>query len=1216
MARPRTGLYHRVVGRVLVCALVVMLPLMASSPVPAAAPSSVPQARVIVQLEGRAAIAEVGGLPDASTLARIRSRQQAAASAITSALDGATVEREYTLAFNGLAVRIPEGAQAVEAIAALPGVLAVYPDEPFVPALFSSAEQIGATEVWAGLDDATTAGEGVKVAVLDSGIDISHAAFDPAGFSYPPGFPRGDVRYTTAKIPAARIYIRPDDPPLAGEQYPSPGANGSSHGTHLAGIVGGRPVTATYHGVDRTISGIAPAAWLLNYRLFYPSVSGREVVYTAELLAAIDDAVADGADVLLAGWASHSPVAPFASPVVAALEVAMDAGCIVVAAAGNDGPELGTASRVPGGSARAIAVGAVTKHSEIQTHFVDVTGPEPVLDTLKNGRYAPAEFGGQLAGPLGPVSYTPVELVSTSGDPYACDPLPSRTLGGRVAVIRRGECPFGDKAYYAQEAGAVAAVIVNDDDTLLPIACGGPYCGPGVIRIPVVLVTRTFGREIIAWGTLHHEDATLRLDPGGREISTEGDATSAFSARGPSFQRYLKPDIVAPGVAILSAALGSPTAVAQLSGTSVAAAHVAGAAALLRQLHPDWGHDRAKAALVGTASSAVTGLAEQLGSLQWGAGRIDIAAAAEAELVIDPPIASVGQVPAGTVLTSSLRLHDLRHAGETAAYSFSAVDQTGLRLSPPQRVTLSPGQDLAVEVRVQVESLASAGPAGATLVVAGPTGSVRVPFWAHVLNAAATENVLVIDNDFSFFEGYEDYAGLVIEALDEAGYGCHVWDADAHFDRPQTIPDLVDLQQYSVLIWVTGDNVHASGYFAVETPLTGRDQGIIAAYLEGGGRLLAMGKNLAEASDVNQNPDPTWGRSPLYHYYLGAHWLQGSLVGDDRQGALRAAGLPNTFLQGTELSLGRSPTDPSPQESVDEVGVGGTPDGADLGFVQPILAVTGGQPLGSGYVGVAKACEPTFAEPAPACTYRTVYYSFGPEGLGAESTLSLSDLLRRSFSWLTDAVSVSLADAVWGPNEPLVVRADAASSEGDLRSFEWQVETGSGTRQVTTAEPEITVRWDSHGLYAVSVAAVDSHFHRAIANAQVRVIAGGNSTLVASRSAANPGDLVTLTLVLRNSTGGPLEVAARLPVPPDTAYVSHDDGRFEQGALVLEAPLGPGAEETATLSVRVAEGAQGTIRAEAEFVSGGEVFGRSVEVLVGTRLRLPLVLHRATQVGR
>jgi len=178
----------------------------------------------------------------------------------------------------------------------------------------------------------------------------------------------------------------------------------------------------------------------MNYRIFYPSVgSSREVAYTAEILRAIDDAVRDRADVIACGWSSISPRSAFASPEAEALAVAMDAGIVVVASAGNEGPSSGSVSRVPGGIERVITVGATSKNQYIAYDLVSVTAPAPVPDNLQGQSFARALFGPSIQDLVGPFSLVDVRQVAPDGSRLGCQPLLSNSLSGKAVLIQRGD---------------------------------------------------------------------------------------------------------------------------------------------------------------------------------------------------------------------------------------------------------------------------------------------------------------------------------------------------------------------------------------------------------------------------------------------------------------------------------------------------------------------------------------------------------------------------------------------------------------------------------------------------------------------------------------------------------------------------------------------------------------------------------------------------------
>ncbi|MHB0859010.1 MAG: S8 family serine peptidase, partial [Anaerolineae bacterium] len=179
----------------------------------------------------------------AEHLAQIEQSHTMARESLARALPDAEVRAAYRVALNGLALWLPEGdVDAVDTLLALPGIQAVYEEDVFELASFASVPAIGADAYWPTVGGAENAGAGVRIAVLDDGIALDHPMFDAAGYSYPSGYPRGDTRYTTPKVIAARAYSRPSDPPAPGEESPVPGPLGTGHGTHVAGIAAGNLV--------------------------------------------------------------------------------------------------------------------------------------------------------------------------------------------------------------------------------------------------------------------------------------------------------------------------------------------------------------------------------------------------------------------------------------------------------------------------------------------------------------------------------------------------------------------------------------------------------------------------------------------------------------------------------------------------------------------------------------------------------------------------------------------------------------------------------------------------------------------------------------------------------------------------------------------------------------------------------------------------------------
>lgn len=1211
------------------------------SSIRAAATQEDEERRVIIQLEAPSAALAFGpqlavdGGPTlqaelSAYIEALDAEQHAVAQDVASAVAGAEAVATYRWALNGLAVRLPAGSDDdLTALRAIPGVRAVFEEVTYHPALFSSLEMIGAPALWAQLGGQAQAGQGVRIAVLDNGIDIDHPMLAPTGFTFPEGFPLGDERFTTAKVIAARAYFRPTDPPLAGEDTPLPGPGASRHGTHVAAVAAGIPVSATVGGQTLPLSGVAPGAQLMNYRVFYPGErTGVEEARSTEVLRALDDAIADGADVILSSWVSASPRFPFLTAEATAVEAAIQAGIVVVSAAGNDGPAYGSASRLLGGFDPAISVGAVTKTPILASNHLDVTGPGEVPEFLQNIPLGLALFGAPLDDLFGPTTYISVAEIEGGAFRFACEQLPAGSLEGQIALIERGECPFANKVFFAQQAGAVAVVIRNTDDTVVDFACSGDFCAPNQIRIPAVMVSQSAGEDLASWRTLF-PNATLQIDPRARLTEVVPGVVWENSARGPAFMRYLKPDLVAPGVSVLAAS-GDGALYEQMTGTSVAAAHVAGVAALLLQANPDWGHTEVKSALMAGAEAA--GLwadpdgIEPAGVLARGAGLVDAAAAAATPLLIDPPSIALPEVRAGQVVTVSLVLTDTRASGDEITYT-SAVSVTGMAsVALPGPIALAPGETITTPVRVTASTAAGAGDATADIVLTGGGATARVPLWARFAPAAQAADILLIDNDFSNFDTFTDYARVITPVLDALPYSYSYWDADLRFDNPQTIPDLATLQRFPMIIWLTGDNKSPFGTFVVDTPLTPIDLQLLADYLEGGGRLLAIGQNVAEASDVNPNPDPTFGRADLYHYYLGARWLQGNVFAPNDaamsppSGEVAVTGVGGSAMNQVALDLGVEGDGEGNQTSIDEIAPGGLPDGSDLDLVAPILQAVHARPIEAGYVGVIKWDDPTIEDRTPEIAYRSAYLSFGVEGINnREGVTTRAQLLRRALDWLSDEVSVELLPTAAGLVDLTRLEASATSStRSRITQFRWQIALGDEVLEtVTSREPFIFFAFPEAGEYLVTVEATDALGHTAVAEEIVTAVPGGGSTLAVDKTEAVPGDTLVYSTVLQNTGDVTTTVSFSLTLPAGTSYVSHTGAGVtfdpDTDTLAFSGTLIPNAAIEVRLTVRIDEDiAPGAvITATGRYAADSLTFERVVRTLVLLRTFFPVVANQA-----
>jgi subtilisin family serine protease len=318
-----------------------------------------------------------------SYLRTLAAAQRSLQSRIATRFPGARFGWSYSVVLNGFSVLLPR-AQA-DRLATTPGVAAVWPSLRYRPLLDRSVKLIKAQAVH-GPGGATT-GQGMKIGIVDDGIDASHPFFNPAGYTPPPGFPKGQVAATNAKVIVARAFA-PPSPGWRNAGKPFDPVF-SEHGTHVAGIAAGNGSTRTQGG--RTVGGVAPAAYLGNYKvLTVPTVAGVGLNGNSpEIAKGIEMAVRDGMDVVNLSL-GEPEIEPSRDLVVRALDGAAAAGVVPVVAAGNDFAEFGGGSITsPGSAARAITVAAVTPDRRPLLAEFSSAGPTPVSLQLKPDISAP-----------------------------------------------------------------------------------------------------------------------------------------------------------------------------------------------------------------------------------------------------------------------------------------------------------------------------------------------------------------------------------------------------------------------------------------------------------------------------------------------------------------------------------------------------------------------------------------------------------------------------------------------------------------------------------------------------------------------------------------------------------------------------------------------------------------------------------------------------------
>ncbi len=834
---------------------------------------------------------------------------------------GAQVDLSYQVVFNGLAIDPGMDTKTAERLlSALPNVKAVYPDYAHQPDLYASVPLINAPVMYESpeIGGIEYAGAGVKVASMDGGAHHAAEMFDGTGYSYPADFPPnglGMIENNNGKIIASRVYFRSWDPPIPEDANPWPGPGATSHGTHTSSTAAGNEVIAEYGGITTTLSGVAPAAWVMSYRVFYNSVNGIGSFYSAEGIAALEDIAMDGADVLNNSWGGGpTSVGGEFDPLDQALINAANSGVFVTMSNGNAGPGYGTGDHP---SSEYINVAASTTDGTYAAGAFSVTAPEPITDTLQDMAYATAAFGAPL--PVGEVitySFVTAESVAPA-NVLGCDPFPADSLTGKAVLISRGICNFSLKVFNAQQAGASFAVVYNNaagGDALINMSSGGHP-----VTISSIFIGYTDGMGMVDWYNTYLDASVATLDTVAVQVGNTPDFIASFSSRGPGAGNVLKPDITAPGVNILAQGYGEVPGedphlgYGQASGTSMAAPHVTGAAALLRQVHPDWSNAYIKSALMSTSKYIGVWIDDIINHdphaqpLDMGAGRLDLTNAADPGVILDPPSLSFGEIVTGTVQTITVNVTSV--AETTQVYTLGAELVAGYFPTPTvdalpaisfdvASLSLEPGATASFVVSFD-PSQGFIGDNQGHVTLTSADYFAHMPAWARV-TPEPFGGVLVIDSDFSSLTSYPDYTAYYTSALDNLGISYDVWDADAHFANPTTIPDAASLAAYDAVIFFTGDHYEPNGTYTVATPLTALDMNILTEYANRGGVVIAMGQDMAAvlASDVYDEG------TLFYNFVLGGNWLQDSLTGYDLPSALAVAS-PDApaALQGATLDL-------------------------------------------------------------------------------------------------------------------------------------------------------------------------------------------------------------------------------------------------------------------------------------------------------------------------
>ena len=669
-----------------------------------------------------------GGAAQPLALQGAQISERISARAAITALGG-TVNAEYRYLINGLRIHIP--ATQLEALRANPHVAdvqlvtrykrmtvtggAVSGRGGATPSNAGAATEVQAKNVWAQTATSKAGtGFGVKVAVIDTGIDYTHDDF----------VRDGDLTFPTAKVVAGYDLVGDAYAPGDGgiHELPQPDsdpmdctiAQGGGHGTHVAGTIAGYgiknghtygTVAGEYYKSTTDVStftlapGMAPLASLIAIRVF--GCDGA-----TELAAdGIEKAVALGANVI--NLSLGSPYGIKGGAEQAAINAAEKAGVTVVIAAGNEGDQpflVGSPSTEDGAISvaalddRALYPGATLAIRSDHSAYSDVTSGGTAVAFLNTNLFSLGDsyFGNPILKVAHTTASTQYEAdytldgyalgcpaIGADGTNYTQDWDTTANFTGDIVVIRRGDCTFAEKVAAMLAKGAEGVIILQKksvlnggDQTSYP-----PFQGPDTptTEIPVLMANGVAEAALSA----RIDGEYTWIKPLAAGVANPNYHTVApFSSGGPRWGDLgLKPEIAAPGVDIVSAASGSGNGVAWFSGTSMATPVVAGVAALVKQANPKWTPALIKSALINTAKS----VGSEIPLRSVGAGRVNAFNAVKAKVTIDAgPNAtmSFGMVygDASAVITKSQTFKLTNSGTSSVTYKFTAASAAGYTL--------------------------------------------------------------------------------------------------------------------------------------------------------------------------------------------------------------------------------------------------------------------------------------------------------------------------------------------------------------------------------------------------------------------------------------------------------------------------------------------------------------------------------------------------------
>lgn len=681
------------------------------------------------------------------------------------------------------AVFVEASAEMAAEFRALPGVRYVQEIRGYRLKLNKAHDVVRTAAAWTQVNGQANAGAGVKIGILDTGIDQNHPMMRDAALAMPAGYPKcsgDDCKYTNSKVIAARSYVdrlvyaydgdtRPDD--LSPRDRVG---HGTAAASAAAGAIADTPLGRT--------SGVAPKAYIGNYKVF-GSPGVNDITFDDTIIAALEAALLDGMDIVsmsLGGAALWSPedrgrvcnqnTGVACDLQVEAVENAIRRGLIVVVSAGNEGelgleiPSLNTIGS-PGTAPSAITVGA-----SVNGHILYQSVRAGALPRMN-------AYFGNGPRPGSPLLAPARDVTQLDNNGRACGSLAAGTLAGRIALIQRGDCAFSVKVNNAQKAGAVGVLIYQANSNGI-----SPLGGLSATGIPAVIVGKDNGAALVQFANAN-PDGVVTLDPSITEVNEPAGEVAVFSSQGPTIGTYaIKPEVVAVGTDLLLATqtfdpngdMYEPGGYTRAEGTSFSAPLVAGAAALVKQRNPRMTPAQVKSALVNTADAQIDDFdydGNRVKAYQSGvgAGQLDIGRALRADFSAEPATVSFG-VPPSLPRSAQIRFVNTGTAVLNLRFSVSErVKATGVTVAvSPTTAAVNAGQTATVTLTISGTLPSASNWYEGSVVAEGGAVALRVPY-AYFVGDATVFNLLPITG-----LGFVGVAGnpiprLNVKAIDKQG---------------------------------------------------------------------------------------------------------------------------------------------------------------------------------------------------------------------------------------------------------------------------------------------------------------------------------------------------------------------------------------------------------------------------------------------------------------